>query len=105
MPPPDRCQPSGTGIIRPAAPDAALNVPGFPTRPVLAERYAERTGRDISNIDYYYGFNRWKTACIVHGVYARYMQGNKSSEGVDLDHMRSRIDGALTLAAQAVNRL
>lgn len=89
----------------PAAPEAALNVPGFPARSELAQRYADRTGRDISNIDYYYGFNRWKSACIVHGVYARYMQGNKSSEGVDLEHMRSRVDDSLTLAAQAVNRL
>ncbi|MBO6563741.1 MAG: hypothetical protein JJ956_03275, partial [Pseudomonadales bacterium] len=67
--------------------------------------YAERTGRDLSNLDYYTGYNRWKSACIVHGVYARYMEGKKSSEGVDLEHMRSRIDGALTLSEQAVNRL
>ena len=77
----------------------------MPTRSDLIQRYAKRTSRDISNIDYYYGFNRWKSACIVHGVYARYMQGNKSSEGVDLEHMRTRIEAALTLAAQAVNRI
>ncbi len=88
----------------PIAPEAATNVPNMPTRSELVKRYAERTSRDISNINYYYGFNRWKSACIVHGVYARYMQGNKSSEGVDLEHMRTRIEGALTLAAQAVNR-
>ncbi len=89
----------------PIAPEAATNVPGMPTRSDLIQRYAKRTSRDISNIDYYYGFNRWKSACIVHGVYARYMQGNKSSEGVDLEHMRTRIEAALTLAAQAVNRI
>jgi len=89
----------------PIAPDAATNVTGMPTRSDLIQRYAKRTGRDISNIDYYYGFNRWKSACIVHGVYARYMLGNKSSEGVDLEHMRTRIEAALTLAAQAVNRI
>lgn len=89
----------------PVPPEAATAPPGFPTRSEMAARYAQRTGRDISRLDYYYGFNRWKTACIVHGVYARYMEGKKSSEDVDLDHMRSRIDGALTLSAQAVNRL
>ena len=89
----------------PIAPEAATAVPGFPTRTDLTKRYAEKTGRDLSGLDYYTGFNRWKSACIVHGVYARYMEGKKSSEGVDLEHMRGRIDVALTLSEQAVNRL
>ena len=87
------------------SPDAATAPPGFPKRSDMAARYAERTGRDLSNLDYYTGFNRWKSACIVHGVYARYMEGKKSSEGVDLELLRTRIDGSLTMAEQAVNRL
>jgi aminoglycoside phosphotransferase (APT) family kinase protein len=71
----------------------------------MATRYGTRTGRDLSNLDYYTGFNRWKSACIVHGVYARYMEGKKSSEGVDLEHMRSRIEVSLELSEEAVNRL
>ena len=71
----------------------------------LAERYGERTGRDISQLDFYLGYNRWKTAAILHGVYARYMAGAKSSEGIDLDVLRSRIDTALVLAQQAVDRI
>ena len=31
-----------------------------------------------------YKGHRWKSAAIVHGVYARYMAGNKSSDDVDL---------------------
>jgi aminoglycoside phosphotransferase (APT) family kinase protein len=89
----------------PISPEAATAVSGFPTRTEMAARYETRTGRDLSNLDYYTGFNRWKSACIVHGVYARYMEGKKSSEGVDLEHMRSRIEGALELSEQAVNRL
>ncbi len=89
----------------PPRPEAATSPPGFPPRTALARRYADRTGRDLSRLDYYVGFNRWKTAAIVHGVYARYMEGKKSAEGVDLDEMRSRIDGALTQAEEAVARL
>ena len=89
----------------PIAPEAATAVTGFPTRTEMAERYAARTGRDLSNLNYYTGFNRWKSACIVHGVYARYMEGKKSSEGVDLEHMKSRIEVALALSEEAVNRL
>ena len=80
-------------------------LPGFPARSELACRYAERTGRDLSNLDYYTGFNRWKTAAIIHGVYARYLEGKKSTEGVDMDELRERILSSLDLAEQAVNRL
>ncbi len=87
------------------SPEAATAPPGFPDRMALAERYAERTGRDISKLDFYLGFNRWKTAAIVHGVYGRYMAGQKSTEGVDLVGLKTRIDASLTLAQQAVDRL
>ena len=85
--------------------DAATAVKGFPERYQLAKRYEEKTKTDLSNLDYYTGFNRWKSACIVQGLYARYMAGQKSSEGIDLEHMRERINIALTLSEQAVNRL
>ncbi len=74
---------------------------GFPARQELAERYAKRTGRDLSNLSYYLAFNRWKSAAIIHGVYARYMEGKKSTEGIDLDEMRERIVNGLALAEEA----
>ena len=89
----------------PPLPDAALAPPGFPTRTELAERYAQTSGRDLSNLDYYIGFNRWKSAAIVHGVYARYCEGKKSSDDVDLEEMRERIGRTLDLSERAVNRL
>ncbi len=78
---------------------------GFPIRSELAQRYAERTGRNLDKLDYYIGFNRWKTAAILHGVYARYKAGQKSSEGIDMEEMRNRILASLDLSEQAVNRL
>jgi aminoglycoside phosphotransferase (APT) family kinase protein len=89
----------------PTGSGGATAAPGFPTREALLDRYAERTGRDLSNLGYYVGFNRWKSAAIVHGVYARYMEGKKSTEGVDLPEMRQRIVRTLDLAEEAVNRL
>ena len=89
----------------PPLPDAALAPPGFPPRKELARRYAERTGRDLSKLDFYVGFNRWKTAAIIHGVYARYMEGKKSTEGVDLEGLRQMIDRSLTASTEAVARL
>ena len=48
---------------------------GFFTRQQMLDRYAEVSGRDLSLIDYYTAFGYWKLACIVEGVYARYIGG------------------------------
>ncbi len=90
---------------QPQSADAATSPPGFPERMHLARQYGELTGRDLSMLDYYLGFNRWKSAAIIHGVYARYMEGKKSSEGIDLDDLRGKIDRSLAAAEEAVNRL
>lgn len=73
-------------------------VPGFPSREALASRYAARTGSDLSRLDYYRSFNHWKMACIVHGVYARYRAGQKSTAGVNMDALRMRFVRSLDLA-------
>ncbi len=49
--------------------------PGALTRQQLADAYAARTGRDISNILYYYVFALFKLAVIVQQIYYRYKQG------------------------------
>ena len=54
---------------------AANNVIGFATYGELLERYANRTGRDLSGIDYYVAFSCWRLAVISEGVYARYRGG------------------------------
>ena len=81
------------------------SLPGFPSRQQLADRYATRTGRDLSKLDFYVGFNRWKSAAIVHGVYARYLEGKKSTVGVDLDGLKRGILLSLSQAEAAVERL
>lgn len=50
-------------------------LPGNPTRPELVERYAQQTGRDTSNIVYYYAYALFKTAVIAQQIYYRYKQG------------------------------
>ena len=77
--------------------------PGFPRREELAERYAARTGADLSLLPYYSAFNHWKTVCILQGVYARYLQGPKSTEGVDLVLLAARRDHSLMLARQTLD--
>ena len=95
-------EPSDPPPVR-AVPPTTL--PGFPSRREMADRYAARTGRDLSKLDYYIGFNRWKTAAIIHGVYSRYLEGKKSAVGVDLEGLKRSILQALAQAEAAVERL
>ena len=59
--------------------------PGFPDRDELRDLYAERSGRDLSGLDFYVGFAYWKLAIILEGVYARYTAGGygKVDEGIE----------------------
>lgn len=54
--------------------------PGAPTRKEIAGMYAELTGRDLSNIKFYYVFALFKLAGIVQQIYYRYKQGLTKDE-------------------------
>lgn len=59
-------------------------VEGYAERAELVERYAERSGRDVSHLDFYVAFARWRSACIGAGVYSRYaggVMGNAEEDG------------------------
>ncbi|MEY2959931.1 MAG: hypothetical protein RLZZ01_2499 [Actinomycetota bacterium] len=51
------------------------SAPGFPTYREIVDRYAARTGRDVSRIGYYVAFSSFRLAVISEGVYARYVHG------------------------------
>ena len=59
--------------------------PGFPTREELRSRYAERSGRDLSELDFFVALGYWKLAIILEGVYARYAAGQygEVNEGIE----------------------
>ncbi len=69
----------GVSWSDPGTPSRRHNDPsgaeGFPSYSELLERYAARTGRDLSGIDYYVAFSSWRLAVISEGVYARYLHG------------------------------
>jgi aminoglycoside phosphotransferase (APT) family kinase protein len=49
--------------------------PGSLTRAQLVQRYAQKTGRDVSEMAFYLVFARFKIAVIVQQIYYRYQQG------------------------------
>jgi aminoglycoside phosphotransferase (APT) family kinase protein len=60
--------------------------PGFPDRKEMQACYAAASGRDLQQLDYYVAFGYWKLACIVQGVYKRYVGGAAAGD-------RSSVEG------------
>jgi aminoglycoside phosphotransferase (APT) family kinase protein len=54
--------------------------PGFPTRAELIARYAEKTGRDTSRLDWYQAFALWKAAVFCEAIYKRYLRGERADD-------------------------
>jgi aminoglycoside phosphotransferase (APT) family kinase protein len=78
---------------------------GFLRRREVLEAYAEASGRDISQVDFYIALGFWKLACIVEGVYARYVGGSMGSEGTGFEGFKHQVEHCARQAAQAVERL
>jgi len=50
-------------------------LPGFPTRRELVQRYAQRTGREMRDVDFYVALAIWKLAVLLEGSYKRHLAG------------------------------
>jgi aminoglycoside phosphotransferase (APT) family kinase protein len=59
------------------------SAPGFLTRREFAGRYAELTGYDLADLDFYVAFACFKLAVILEGIHARYLQNATVGEGFD----------------------
>ncbi|MEU6643052.1 phosphotransferase family protein [Saccharomonospora sp. NPDC046836] len=55
--------------------------PGYPGSDEVIARYAERSGRDVSALNWYIGFAFFKLAAILEGIYYRFSQGKTVGEG------------------------
>ncbi|MGZ4710515.1 MAG: phosphotransferase family protein [Acidimicrobiales bacterium] len=98
---------SDPGDDTPTTGGGATTLEGFMRRPQLLERYAEVSGRDLSAIDYYVAFGYWKLACIIEGVYARYIGGAMGHRGNpdDFAFFGEQVVTLVERARQAIGRL
>jgi aminoglycoside phosphotransferase (APT) family kinase protein len=79
---------------------SATALEGFPTRSELLELYAQRTGRDVSQIGYYVALGYWKLACILQGVLVRYRSGAMGDQANTADSSSTSVQ-RLALAGLA----
>ncbi len=88
-----------------ARPNDPTGIEGFPTYAELLARYAERTGRDLSEIDYYIAFGSWRLAVISEGVYARYLHGAMGDQGISGEQLNAFKNGTEILAESALEAM
>lgn len=68
------------------SPDSALDLSpvtrrdGYPTAAELAERYAEASGLDLSELGWYRALAYWKSAVFCEAMYTRYLAGERPGD-------------------------
>ena len=87
-------QPDGAPIERRA---------GFLTRDEIIDRYAKKSGRDVSALDFYEVLASYKLAIILEGIHARYLMGKTLGEGFEYigTMVEAMVMGALEQASNS----
>ncbi len=89
-------EPMHANVVGPTA------VPGSLTRRELVARYAEKTGRDVSGVLFYYCFGVYKIAVIIQQIYARYVRGH--TRDARFARLNERVAALARAAGQALER-
>ena len=84
---------------------APTTVAGFPSREEMKARYAQRSGRDISNVDFYISFGYWKLACILEGVFSRYAAGAGGGDQSGFEFFGEQVQMLAEASKEAAGRL
>jgi aminoglycoside phosphotransferase (APT) family kinase protein len=76
--------------------------PGNPSREELVARYAQKSGRDVSNIVYYYVYGLFKLAVVVLQIYRRYKLGYTQDQR--FAHLDQEAKLCCQIAEQAIEK-
>jgi len=64
------------------------------------------SGRDLSALPFYVAFAYWKLACILEGVYARYLGGALGvRDAAELEPFNQQVIAAAHAAAESLEQL
>src|SRR6478609_11950556 len=77
-----------------------LDTTSVPSSAEIVARYAERSGRDLSAIDWYHVFARWKLGIVLEGSYAKFQRG--LSDNPMHEYFGSQTDKALASALDII---
>src|SRR3990172_10131031 len=60
-----------------------ITLPGFPTWQEASARYEQKTGRDLSHLDFYIVLAHFKLAVILENMHARFQAGGTVGAGFE----------------------
>ena len=66
------------------------------------DRYAAASKLDLSEIGFYTAFGYWKLACILQGVYARYVAGAGAGDAGSVDAFPAQVAHLAEMAAESL---
>jgi aminoglycoside phosphotransferase (APT) family kinase protein len=61
----------------------ASSAPGYPSETALLDRYAQVSGRSLSDLGFYIALGSFKLAVILEGIHYRYVHGQTVGEGFE----------------------
>jgi aminoglycoside phosphotransferase (APT) family kinase protein len=79
-------------------------LPGFPSKGELAERYVERSGRDLDALPWFEGLALWKAAVFCEAIYGRYVRGELAAEDSRAARFELGVPYLAETAAEAISR-
>jgi aminoglycoside phosphotransferase (APT) family kinase protein len=89
-----------------AVPTAPTRACGFMSSDEILGRYVDTSGRDVPDINFYVAFANWKLACIIEGVYQRYLSGARGERSVEsLQGFADQVDQCAAHARDWAGRL
>jgi aminoglycoside phosphotransferase (APT) family kinase protein len=74
---------ANAGSPNASATTPVISLPGFPTWDEAIARYAQKSGIDIGQLDYYVVLAHFKLAVILEGINERFKQGGTVGEGFE----------------------
>ena len=77
----------------------------FPGRDEVNARNAERSGRDLGEIEFFVALGYWKLAIILEGVYSRYAKGQYGKPEDGFEEFGKNVGRLAEAADEAVDRL
>jgi aminoglycoside phosphotransferase (APT) family kinase protein len=89
--------------LRSLAQPALTMRPGWYTRDQIVERYAAKTGRDLSNISYYEVLGMFKLSVILQQIYYRFRRGQ--TQDARFQHFDKQVKNLVELASSLVEKL
>jgi aminoglycoside phosphotransferase (APT) family kinase protein len=75
---------------------------GFPTSAALLDRYSERSGTDLSSLDWYVAFGFFKIAVILEGIHYRFQ--HNQTVGAGFEHIGSLVPPLVRQGLDALQR-